>query len=377
MKKMRAKAILMSGLLAASMMLGTGSAWAEQKRPSTTEPTIEKTVNVAKGVTVSNDVKFSFTQVSNADGVLAPNEETAGQFTSLGISELTFTDAAWTNNTSEEGSFKNSVTTALEDKTDAVGEYTFEVKEFAPTQTTEEYGWVSVDTDSYFVHVYVDKDNAHTYSVTKENVADKTGDKKLDKLSFTNTYTKRGNQDNKNKASLVISKNVTNPDYVDKNTYYTFEITFTRSSTTGSEVTSLPAANKVTFDKDKGEAVSTGAINYGAAYKFKLKDGGSVSFSDIPAGTTYTLTESGFKNQGTTPVKYTVTENGIAKEATTKSPEGALIGEKENKVDVSNTYKDVTVTGVLTSIAPFLALIVVAAVAIAVYLVVRKKVRRA
>lgn len=375
MKKMRAKAILMSGLLAASMMLGTGSAWAEQKQPLKTEPTIEKTVNVAKGVTVPNDVKFSFTQVSNADGVLAPNEETAGQFTSLGISELTFTDAAWTNKTSEVGSFKNSVITALAGKTNAVGEYTFEVKESAPTQTTEEYGWVSVDKGSYFVHVYVDKDNTHTYSVTKNNVTDTTGEKKLDKLSFTNTYTKRGNQDNKNKASLVISKTVTNPDYVDKDTYYTFNITFTRSSTTGSEVTSLPTTNKVTFDK--GEAVSTDAINYGTAYEFKLKDGGSVSFSDIPAGTTYTLTESGFKNQGTTPVKYTVTENGIAKEATTKSPEGALIGEKENKVDVSNTYKDVTVTGVLTSIAPFLAMIVVAAVAIAVYLVVRKKVRRA
>lgn len=369
MKASKTRAILMSGILAACMLLGAGSSWAEEKKQ---EPTIEKTVNVAKGVTVPNEVKFSFSQVRNADGVLAPNEAQAGQFTDLEIPVLSFTDTTWTNKTSEQGAFSNSVTTALAEKTDAVGEYTFQVQESAPTQPDEdtEYGWVVVDSGEYYIHVYVDKDKVHKYSVTSENVADGTGKKKLDKLSFTNTYTK--------KASLEITKNVTNPEYVDKDTYYEFSITFTRASTTDKNVKTLPAKNEVEFTEDKGEAVSTGSsIDYGKAYQFKLKDGGSATFTDIPAGTTYTLKESTFKNAATNPVTYTVTENGVAKTETTTSPSGALIGENENKVVVTNTYKDVTVTGVLTSIAPFLALIAVAAAAIVVYLVVKKKVRKA
>lgn len=373
MKASKTRAILMSGILAACMLLGAGSSWAEEKKqPSADEPTIEKTVNVAKGVTVPNEVKFSFSQVRNADGVLAPNEAQAGQFTDLEIPVLSFTDTTWTNKTSEQGAFSNSVTTALAEKTDAVGEYTFQVQESAPTQPDEdtEYGWVVVDSGEYYIHVYVDKDKVHKYSVTSENVADGTGKKKLDKLSFTNTYTK--------KASLEITKNVTNPEYVDKDTYYEFSITFTRASTTDKNVKTLPAKNEVEFTEDKGEAVSTGSsIDYGKAYQFKLKDGGSATFTDIPAGTTYTLKESTFKNAATNPVTYTVTENGVAKTETTTSPSGALIGENENKVVVTNTYKDVTVTGVLTSIAPFLALIAVAAAAIVVYLVVKKKVRKA
>ena len=53
-----------------------------------------------------------------------------------------------------------------------------------------------------------------------------------------------------------------------------------------------------------------------------------------------------------------------------------LVGENTNTAKITNKFKDVTITGVMTTYGPFVAMIAAAVAAIAVYAAVRRKVSR-
>lgn len=161
--------------------------------------------------------------------------------------------------------------------------------------------------------------------------------------------------DGSDQSALKITKSVAG-DYVDKNNDYTFTLRFTNAA---------PNTVKVSD--------GTKEYDYGTDYTFTLKDGAEKTFTVVPAGTTYTLSEADFTNKKTT--EYAVVSNGKTV-SSTAAPSGTLVGEKANTVTVTNTMKDVTITGVMTSIAPFLALIAAAAAVAIVYLSVRRKLHR-
>ncbi len=53
-----------------------------------------------------------------------------------------------------------------------------------------------------------------------------------------------------------------------------------------------------------------------------------------------------------------------------------LIGEDTDSITFTNTYKDVTVTGVITNIAPYVALVVAVVAGCAAYMMLKKRMAR-
>jgi hypothetical protein len=126
----------------------------------------------------------------------------------------------------------------------------------------------------------------------------------------------------------------------------------------------IPTDNTVTFV-------------FGTANSFTLKDGQSLKFdNDLPAGTTYTLTETGTPGYTASAV---VTENGATPTTDQAQNTGdkltltsKLIGEGTNTAAFTNTYKDVTPTGININNSPFVALILISAAALAVFIFLKK-----
>jgi len=335
MKNSKVKAILMSGLMAASMMIAPMSAMAA----SDNEPTATKTVKVADGVTIPDNVTFTVAQDTNEDGTTSPS-----------ATALSWTvDAETKGGTSKTGSFSAEATSLdiashLAKTGDALtaGEYTFKVTETTPTKATGDYGWIATDSTEYYVHVFVTNTGDVNYRVSKTDKTTKVSD-----IKFENTYTAT--------ATLKVSKTVEHPEYANADTKYKFHITFTKAE---------PNTGSVTIGT--GDTATT--VAYGKAYDFTLEDNKSLTFN-VPAGTTYTLTEDNATNvQSTT---FTVNGSKVSEVTNVLVKEG-----NENTAAVTNTYKDIAPTGVVTSIAPFIALIAIAAIAIAVYTSMKKRMTR-
>jgi hypothetical protein len=337
-------------LIAAAMtlLLAMGSAVVGMNvhaadQPTKDEPTVNKKVNVADGITISDNAVFSVTQVANADGVAAPAK----------VDYYTVTIPA----ANLKANAKVSESLGLAAKTTAVGEYTFEVKETAPADKTGTYGW-TVDKTTYYVHVYVAQNGDHSYIVTKgtNTITDSKLDNKVDSIDFTNTFTKEA-------GTFTVKKTVENDQYADANTLYSFTATFKKSATSG-EVSSFINAIKVAGATDK--AVSGNAIT------FKLKKDETATFTNVPAGVKVDVVEAQATNVKST--KIAISSNG----GETTNRDGldsgeVLLGEKDNSIVYTNTYNDVTLTGVVTTIAPFIAMVAIAGGAVALYIVSRRR----
>lgn len=356
MKSSKVKAILMSTLMAASMMIAPMSAMAE----TPTASAISKTVLHDSNVTVpSTTYSFTFTQKfgKNADSN-----------TDQPANDITPVQATGTGTYSATADF-STLTSALKAK-GLAGEYTFTLTEdkLSVTDPAAPFGWTNdVDTKtgvakttatSYTVRAYVDKDLNVNYTMFEG--ADRADAAEVDKLgsaTFTNKFTKP--------ANMTVKKEVPQNDtqYENKDQEYTFTVTFTKDSNSYNPDSTI----KSNVALNDGKIVANTAVDYGT-YTFKLKNGETATFTDVPVGTTYTVSEdtTALKNVTTT---YTV--DGIGGQ-----PNNTAIKETGNAVVVTNDYTDITVTGVVTSIAPFIALIAIAVVAVAVYMGMKKKIAR-
>ena len=118
--------------------------------------------------------------------------------------------------------------------------------------------------------------------------------------------------------------------------------------------------------------ITTGTeLNYNVTYKFTLKNNDNITFT-VPAGTTYTVKETDTKGY---TASATVVENGTATtdKGTVDTVTAALAGEKENKVEFTNTKNASPLTGLFTENAPFIAMIAVAGVAFVAYVAYKKR----
>lgn len=226
------------------------------------------------------------------------------------------------------------------------GEYVYTVTESQENSVQN----VTYDTTSYKLRVYVINEE-NGLKVQKITAKGKEG--KTDKIVFKNQYTK-------NDASLTIEKATTGA-YADKTKKFDFEITFTKS----------PMSDQTEFIGNIGEQSVT--CTAGQAKKFQLADKEQLVFQKLPVGTTYFVKELEAAD-GYTP-KVTVVENQTTT-VTDKTVQEAealdtlklggttnLVGEKENKVTFTNTYKDIAITGVVMNNLPFILLVAVAIVA--------------
>ena len=169
---------------------------------------------------------------------------------------------------------------------------------------------------------------------------------------------------------MTIEKNTTGT-YADKTRKFDFEITFTKS----------PMSDQTTFTGTIGAQ----SVEYtaGQTKTFKLADGEKLVFNNLPVGTTYMVKELA-ATDGYTP-KVTVVENKTttvtnktvqeteALDTLKENGKNNLVGENENKVTFTNTYKDVAVTGIVMNNLPFILLVAVAIVAFVSLAVIKRR----
>lgn len=331
MKVKGMKVMTLAGMLAAGMSMGT-NVWASTPivgNGTETDPAgaeITKNLHIADGVTVpETNFTFEFTKITQD----APEIETKKV-------QYENTDTA----------VDNVVTKTTEDIFDGVkfphaGEFAYKLKETAGSIDVES-GKMTYDTSEYTIRVYVKNGEKGLY------ISDITAEKNKQKQScidFLNTFRKD--------TTLTVSKKTVG-ELADKTKKFSFTITFTKAATC--EEDSFTSGDKT--------------YNYGEAYTFELADGDAVTF-EIPAGTTYEVVEAGAAD-GYTP-KVVVVENGGEPKTIGAQEEDSLssaqvnggkknlAGEHENKVEFTNTYREIPITGVIMNNFPFIFMVLTAA----------------
>ena len=215
--------------------------------------------------------------------------------------------------------------------------------EYTISETAGTGDGITYDTASYNLNVYVVNNDDGSLEV-KSITAEKDGEKQ----NFTNTYRKNSN--------LTISKK-TEGEYADKTKDFDFTIEFEKAATESDEVDVYTGnIGDETVDCKVGEETT-----------FKLHDGESLVFNALPAGTRYVVSEVAAKDGYTPQIK--VVENGkLTLERSVSEDNGIssaetetnLVGENENKVEFTNTYQDIALTGIVLNNWPFIILIILA-----------------
>ena len=107
-------------------------------------------------------------------------------------------------------------------------------------------------------------------------------------------------------------------------------------------------------------------------YTFKLKANENMKFTGVPVGTTISVKESAAKNyKGSAEI--TINGTKLTSVAATSynteftvvnSQNSQKLGQKQNTVDVTNTYNDVPVTGIIMNTLPYVLMIALCGVAL-------------
>lgn len=337
-------------VLAGTMLLSMGTTVFAAGEPTVPDVNSNGQVPITKEFEMADGLKtpaatFKFTATSQTQDALPAT-----------ITDVTY--QAGETGTLKDGKYVISKDTAIS-FTGAwkhAGEYVYTVTESKENPISN----VTYDTSSYTLRVYVING---TNGLEIEKITAEGANGKTNKILFTNTYTK-------NDATLTIEKN-TEGDYADKTRKFDFEITFTKS----------PMSEQTTFTGTIGaQSVECTA---GQTKTFKLADGEQLVFNNLPVGTTYMVKELA-ATDGYTP-KVTVVENKTttvtnktvqeteALDTLKENGKNNLVGENENKVTFTNTYKDVAVTGIVMNNLPFILLVAVAIVAFVSLAVIKRR----
>lgn len=196
-------------------------------------------------------------------------------------------------------------------------------------------------------------------------------------FEFTNTYVQEAGtgenpsnpgEDYKTYGSLNVSKKIElnenggTPSTTDE---FSFQATFKFPAGTDASTLGGVKANGTDVTLTDG------------ACDFKLKNGESEKFTGLPVGTTMTVTEFATPNyKGSAKVTINgVNEDSIvaSKYDTPITVSDKKLGQKKNAVDVTNTYNNVPLTGIIMNNLPYIAMIVIGAAALVVYVQNKRK----
>lgn len=265
------------------------------------------------------------------------------------------------------------------------GKYEYTVKEsdtVTPAVTNGDHEKMIMSQAEYTMDVYVtDGKNGPEISnivVNKtKNDAGQTATGKVDisntddnDFKFTNTYVQEAGTGENPKnpdptypdnGSLKVSKAVINANGTATTPDDEFAFTATFAFPTGTDANTLggiKAAN--------GDTVTSVE---GGTYTFKLKANENMKFTGVPVGTTITVKESAAKNyKGSAEIIIngaklnSVAETSYNTELTAVTNQ--KLGQKQNTVDVTNTYNDVPVTGIIMNTLPYVLMIALCGVAL-------------
>lgn len=352
------------GLAMSTSVFATGGDTATK----VTEAYISKTFNTEVG----KDEAFSFTAT-----------QVAGSTANVTIPNITFADTDTGSKT------KRAKVTFPEEWPDA-GKYEYTVTETGATPeiTDEQHQKMIMSKAEYTMDVYVSngdtglkisniivnkkKDDKGTAATGKVDISDtdKNG------FNFTNTYVQEagtGTDPTKpdptydKDGSLNVTKTiVANGGTLDADKEFYFTATF--NFPTGTDANTLGGVK----DADG----NTIAINEAGTYTFKLKANKNMKFTGVPVGTKISVVESATPNyKGSAESVF----NGVpqTKVEASKYDEAITVkntlGQKQNKVDVTNTYNYVPTTGIIMNTLPYVLMIALCGAALMAFIAFKRR----
>ena len=333
----------------------------------TTEAWITKTYNTEVGKAET----FSFTATQKTgDGLI-------GTTADVKIPTISFT-ADQTGTTSK----RSQITFPTYSE---AGKYEYTVKETQtadPIVANSDHEKMIMSQAEYTMDVYVTDGATGTEisNIVVNKVKDDAGQTDTGKVdigntstntfNFTNTYVQEAGTGtnptdpdptyNEN-GSLKVSKAVVNANGTTTTPDDEFTFIATFAFPTGTDASTLGGIK----DANGGDVT----LAEGGTYTFHLKANENMKFTGVPAGTTITVKESAAKNYKCSAV---ITINGTQLNpvsATKYSTELTVVnkeklGQKQNTVDVTNTYNDVPVTGIIMNTLPYVLMIALCGVAL-------------
>lgn len=343
-----------------------------------TEAYISKTFNTAVG----KAEKFSFTATQKTEGTGLVKTEAP-----VNIPDISFT-------TAQTGTTKQRAKVDFPAYKEA-GEYEYTVTESqtaSPAVPNGDHEKLIMSEAEYTMDVYV-TENEETKALEISNIIVKRtkddagknandvkvtdiGDDDTNGFNFTNTYVQEAgtgtnpinpDPNYKTYGSLDVSKTIKTDAADTANTNKEFEFTATFAFPTGTDATTLGA--KATIED------STTTIT-GASHTFKLRHNQNVKFTGLPVGTKISVTESATPNyRGSAESVF----NGQTQTQVSASKYNEVItvkntlGQRQNKVDVTNTYNYVPTTGIIMNNLPYVLMIALCGAALMAFVAFKRR----
>ena len=356
-------AVVAAGAMTMGMAMPTFAA----DEGKTTEAWITKTYNTEVG----KAEKFSFTaeQVKTGTGIITKDA-------AVTMPEISFIDTE-TGTTSRRGQITFP-------KYPEAGKYEYTVTE---TQTADpavgngDHEKMIMSGAEYTMDVYVTDGATGTEisNIVVNKVKNDEGKTETGKVDIGNTDTNTFNFTNTYVQEAGTGTDPTNPDP----TYNQFgSLNVSKKIVNANGTTTTPDdefAFTATFAFPDGTNASTlGGIKAnggdvtlaeGGTYTFHLKANKNMKFTGVPVGTTITVKESAAKNyKGSAEITINGTKLTSVAETSYNTELTAVnsqkLGQKQNTVDVTNTYNDVPVTGIIMNTLPYVLMIALCGVAL-------------
>ena len=347
-------------------------------------------------VTPANDVSFTFTKTAAPTGMSLSDmpaisvenvKFNAGEDL---IKDTTATDIKVLRKQSKNflESFKTAMGTSTKMTT---GEYVYTVKSTSTVTKTKTNDVFTGSDAEYKLNIFVAQDtNSKLYikglSIinTKNDAGTDTGnDAKVDGKPGSTTGGTASNFSGLKFVNEYVAKagsvDPTDPDVPDPNkpASYAFKVT-NNTESKGTQTGSFDYTMTVT--KPSGIATTDNTYvyyvngtqktgTYGTEVTFTLPDTKSMMIKSCYAGSKVTVEQKGVANWTATAE---TTFNGVKDSQKLSAAVGKnlkvadkTLGQKENKVDYKNIYKDIAVTGIIVNNFPFIIMIAIAVVALA------------
>ena len=355
-------AVVAAGAMTMGMAMPTFAA----DEGKTTEAWITKTYNTEVGKAET----FSFTATQKTgDGLI-------GTTADVKIPTISFT-ADQTGTTSK----RSQITFPTYSE---AGKYEYTVKETQtadPIVANSDHEKMIMSQAEYTMDVYVTDGATGTEisNIVVNKVKDDAGQTETGKVDIGNTDTNRFNFTNTYVQEAGTGTDPTNPDPI-YNQFGSLNVSKKIVNANGTATTPDDEfAFTATFAFPKGTDANTlGGIKAnggdvtlaeGGTYTFHLKANKNMKFTGVPVGTTITVKESAAKNyKGSAEITINGTKLTSVAETSYNTELTAVrsqkLGQKQNIVDVTNTYNDVPVTGIIMNTLPYVLMIALCGVAL-------------
>lgn len=333
----------------------------------TTEAYISKTFNTEVG----KNEKFSFKA-----------EQVKGNTEKVTIPDINFTE-------SETGTKTKRAKVLFPEWTDA-GKYEYTVTETGatPAITDEAHQKMIMSQAEYTMDVYVSnvgngyeisniivnktKDDKGTAATGKVDISDTDNNG----FKFTNTYVQEAgtgtdptNPDptyNKDGSLNVTKAVVANGGTLDADKEFDFTATF--NFPTGTDANTLGGVKNA-----EGNKIT---INEAGTYTFKLTANKNMKFTGVPVGTKISVKESATPNYKGSVVSVFNGQSQAKVEASKYNEDITVkntLGQKQNKVDVTNTYNYVPTTGIIMNTLPYVLMIALCGAALMAFVAFKRR----